>query len=192
MRECERCRVQEVAIQTKRRLRLRGFTAAWRVGAASLGRETDNGGRAVERVADNRMPERRHVDADLVGSSGLDAHGYQRETAEGRLDAAEHPIVADSSATIVAACCHPRAADRIAGDGGIYGSAFGGNCAVDQSDVGLLHLATGEHIGQLGMGLVMLGHQQQTAGLLVEPMHDAGTEGSTMRMRAVRNDAAAR
>src|SRR6185437_7153730 len=100
MREGESGRVQKIAIQTKRGLGPCGFAAARSVGTAGLGSETDDGGRAVECVADNRMPERGHVHANLVSSSGLDAHGDQRETAEGRVDAAKDAIVADGRAAI--------------------------------------------------------------------------------------------
>ena len=181
MGEGERCGVQEVAIELKRGLRLRSLATAGCVSASGLGRKTDHGRRAVERIADDGMAERGHVDADLVGASGLDAHGDEGEAAEGRLDAAEHAIVADGRAAIVAACRHAGAADGIAGDGGVDRSAFGGDCAVHQRDVGLLHLAAREHVGQFGVGLVVLGDQEETAGLLVQPMHDAGTQRSAVR-----------
>jgi hypothetical protein len=42
---------------------------------------------AVERVADDRMSQRRHVDANLMGAAGIDLNFDQREFSKSRVDA---------------------------------------------------------------------------------------------------------
>ena len=55
-------------------------------GAAFVRLGAQFGRRAVERISHNRMAERRHVHADLVGASGFDFHFEQRELAIRRID----------------------------------------------------------------------------------------------------------
>ncbi len=45
--------------------------------------------------------------------------------------------------------------------------------ALHQREIGFSYLAAGEHRRQPGMGGVVLGDQDEAAGLLVEAMHDA-------------------
>ena len=46
--------------------------------------------------------------------------------------------------------------------------------AVDESDVGFLHFALGELLGEFAVGVVIFGDYDEAAGFFVEAMDDAG------------------
>ncbi len=48
--------------------------------------------------------------------------------------------------------------------------------AVDESEVGFVDLAGGEHLAELSVGAVVFGNEDEAAGLLVEAVDDAGAE----------------
>ena len=56
---------------------------------------------AVERVADDRVADGGHVDANLVGAAGFDADADQRELAETGVEAAHHFVVRDGGTGVV-------------------------------------------------------------------------------------------
>ena len=48
--------------------------------------------------------------------------------------------------------------------------------AVDKCDVGLADLTRGEEFGELGVSCIVFGDDDEAAGVLVEPMDDAGAK----------------
>jgi hypothetical protein len=48
--------------------------------------------------------------------------------------------------------------------------------AMEEGEVGLCDLASGEHLAEFAMGAVIFGDDDEAAGLLVEAMDDAGAE----------------
>ncbi len=134
-------------------------------------------GRAVERVADDGVAEGLHVDADLVGAAGLDADLDEGEGAVGGGEALEDGDVRDGGAAVGAAGGHAGAADEVAGDGEVDGDVVLGDVAVDEGEVGLVRPGgAGEHLAELAVGAVVLGDDDEAAGLLVEAVDDAGAE----------------
>ena len=139
----------------------------------------DEVGGAVEGVADDGVAEGLHVDADLVGAAGFDADFDEGEGAVGSGDAFEDFDVGDGGAAPSvrrAAGGHADAADEVAGDGEVDGGVVFGDVAVDEGDVGFGDLALGEHLAELAVGAVVLGDEDDAAGLLVEAVDDAGAE----------------
>ena len=47
---------------------------------------------------------------------------------------------------------------------------------MDEGYVGFSDLAAGEHVAELAVGAVVFSHEDDTAGLLVQAMHDTGTK----------------
>ncbi len=121
------------------------------------------------------------MNANLVRAASFDAHLDQRELPIARrADALEHLDVGDSGTDAFALqrapCRHAGAADEIAADGKIDSDRVARDRAMDESEIGLLQLAAGEHLAQLAVGAVVLGNHDDAAGLLVEAMDDAGTK----------------
>ena len=128
-------------------------------------------GAGVGWVADDRVPEVLHVDADLMGAAGAEA-------------AAEKGCVAEALGDFVVGNClssvrddrHSFAIARIAADCGFDRAAIIGWRAVDESEV-LLADGVGVPLRcQLAMGVVMFCDEHHAARVLVEAVHDAGAE----------------
>ena len=135
---------------------------------------------AVESVADDGMAEGLKVDADLVGAAGLDANFDQRKGPVGGGDAFEDLDVRDGVTDAFgvggAAGGHASAAHEVATDREVDGDVVLGEAAVNEGDVGLFELATREHLAELAVGAVVLGDDDDAAGLLVEAVDDSGAE----------------
>ena len=131
---------------------------------------------AVESVADDRVAKGLGVDADLVGAAGFDAVFDQGEGAIGCCQALEDVEVGDGSPSVRAAGGHAGAADEVAGDRKGDGGVVFLEVAVEESEVGLGDLAAGEHLAEFAVGAVVLGDEDEAAGLLVEAVDDARTE----------------
>ena len=117
------------------------------------------------------------MDADLMGAAGLDADTDQGELAESCVEAANDFVVRDGGAGIFGrARGHAGAAHRIAADCGGDGSLLALDGAMHECDVGLADLTAGKQFGERGMGGVVFGDDDEAAGVLVEPVHDAGTQ----------------
>ena len=84
--------------------------------------------------------------------------------------------VADTLGVGGAARGHSGATDEVAADGKVDGDVFASEAAVHEGDVGLLELSRGEHLAELTVGAVVLGDDDDPAGLLVEAMDDAGAK----------------
>ncbi len=134
-------------------------------------------GGSVECVADDRVAEGLHVDADLVGAAGLDADLDEGEGAVGGLVMRSSTLTWETAERPVgAAGGHAGAADEVAGDGEVDGDVVLCEVAVDEGEVGFGDLAAGEHVAELAVGAVVLGDEDDAAGLLVEAVDDAGAE----------------
>src|ERR1022692_3412539 len=135
------------------------------------------GGRPIETVASYRMADAGEVHADLVRTAGADAQFQKSEAHE----AAEDAVFGPGGAAVAEAGGHARAAPRIARDGLFDAAAIRLHVAVNQRQVGLLHLPAGEQGGQRAMRGVVLGHQNHAAGEAVQAMHDAGPQIAAQR-----------
>src|SRR5258708_1067901 len=98
--------MQKIPLELQSWLRLRiggGNPATWCMRAASFGCDANQSRCAIERIADDRMSQRSHVDANLMRAAGLDTHRDECEAAKRRLNAAQHAIVTDGNPAIVTA-----------------------------------------------------------------------------------------
>ena len=126
---------------------------------------------AVHRVADDRVPDRAQVHANLVRAAGVDRHlaqgqawqrhgaGDARDRVPGMLGAGRHlhPVGG------ITADCRVDAPPRL-------------HHAPHQRDVLLLDLAIVELARQLLMGGIVLGHDHHAGRAAVQPVHDAGPQ----------------
>ena len=112
-----------------------------------------------------------------MSPAGFNAHAHQREFAEARHEPPYYLVVRDCRAGIfVRLRGHARPSQGIAAHTGIDGASLPLQGSLDQRNVGLLHLPAGKHFAQGGVGAVVLGYNDQAAGVLVEAMHDAGAQ----------------
>src|ERR1035438_5522210 len=132
---------------------------------------------AVEGIADDRVIEGRHVDADLVSAACFNAHTDQREFTEAGCEPANHVIVRDGGTGVFGRSrSHTRATKRVTTDGCTNGSLVLLKIAVDKRNVSFANLAAGKQFPEGSVGSVVLGHDDQPTGVLVKPMHDSRTE----------------
>jgi hypothetical protein len=96
-------------------------------------------------------------------------------------EAAQDAVFGPGGAAAAQAGGHAGAVPRIARDGLFDAALVRLHVAVDQRQVGLLHLAAGEQRGQRAMRGVVLGHQNHAAGEAVQAMHDAGPQVAAQR-----------
>src|ERR1700730_8002723 len=135
--------------------------------------------RAIDRIAEERMADGSEMDPQLMRASRLQA---ACEQARNRLpvDAAiafEHLPMADRGATV---CTHGHAIAHMgmAPDRLLDGAAGALRPSPDESKVAAAQrpgtAVVGELPAQRAVGAVGLGHDQETARVLVEAVHDAG------------------
>jgi hypothetical protein len=134
---------------------------------------------AVEGVADDGVAEGLSVNADLVGSPGLDANLGEGEGTIRGYEAFQNVEMGDSRAAIGTASGHAGASDEVAGDGEVYGGVIFLEVAVEERQVSLRHLAAGEHLAEFAVGAVVFGNEDEATGELVEAMDDAWAEIAT-------------
>ena len=141
----------------------------------------DLGRRAIEFVADNGMSQRRHVNADLVSSTGVDFDFEQSELAERRIELAQNVVVRDGLALAGSLCRHSYAADGVAADAGVDGPALFLGPAVHQRDIGFLHFTFRELRGEFAVSVVIFRDHDQATGFFVETVDNAGAHLSAQR-----------
>ena len=122
------------------------------------------------------MAERLQVDANLVGAAGLNADREQSEPAVGAFHALQHLPVRDGGAAAGAARGHAGAAHGVAADGQGDGAGVLRGPAVHQREVALAQAALAEHLAELAVREIVLGDDDEAAGLLVQPVDDAGAQ----------------
>ena len=121
----------------------------------------------VHGVTHQRMPEVRHVHADLVGAAGLQRHLDVRRAAE----TLQHAILADRGLAR-GDHRHLLAVARVAPDRRIHRAArdqVAGNYRLVHPS----HFAALQLLHQAGMGAQAAGDHHHAGSFLVEPVHDA-------------------
>ncbi len=168
MRQLKHCRMQKISIERER---------CWHTCRPALVRLRSQLARsAVERVAHHRMPKRRHVHANLMRASSLDLELDQRKLAVRRIDFSLHYVMRYRVAATVAPRRHARAALGVAADGALNRAAILLRPAVDERDIGLMHLSRAELLREAAMRFIVFRHHHQPTGRAVEAMHDPGTK----------------
>src|SRR5579859_4743729 len=82
----------------------------------------------------------------------------------------------DSFASAASAGGHTDTANGVAADRRGNGAVILLRPAMDQSNVSFLYAAAGEFVRELAVGGIIFRDDEKSAGFLVEPMNDAGTE----------------
>src|SRR5215472_4488814 len=142
---------------------------------ASLGFEAA----AVDAVAEERMPDRGEVDADLMRAPGFEPAGDEarHRRAIAAAVAFEHLPMGDRRPP-AGAHRHLVADARMAADRLVDGAARPLRCAPYERQVPAPQRPAAAVVGELAaeraMGAVGLGHHDEAAGVLIEAMHDAG------------------
>src|SRR4030088_3196965 len=123
---------------------------------------------AIEYVTHHSVSQGRPVYAILVGSSRLDLYLEKTELAKAAIEPPHHPIMRDRLSPSRDPRRHSDSPHRIAADAFRDRPPFRLQPPMDQRNVSLLHLATGELCSQLPMRFIVLCHHDQTAGLFVQ------------------------
>src|ERR1700741_3250747 len=110
--------------------------------------------------------------ADLMRAARIDFDIEQGEFAETRLQPANYAVMRDRAPPTFEPRGHTTTPYAIAADALINGSRIFFHPPVHQSNVFLLHFARGKLPAQLGMGCIVFGHDDETAGFFIEPMDD--------------------
>ena len=153
---------------------------------------------AIFVVARNRVPLAGQVHADLVRAPGLDghlqqAHGRQPQQGLGRQRAANAHQRDGAHAVRIIGRGHPHAAFAVGlqvfVQRQINHLVVGRPGALDQGQVGLAGLALAELVLQMRQRRALLGHQQDTGCLAVEPMHKFQKTALRPRLAQLLDDA---
>lgn len=133
------------------------------LGACALGK---SGAPAIDRIADQRMSDMRHVNPDLMGAAGLQLHFDQGVGRKSLVDAivsdGGFPIGANRKAFTVTAVASNRKVNR----------PSPGQGALDQRQILAMDGVRLQLFNQQLVRLDGAGHHQKAAGVLVDPMHD--------------------
>src|SRR6266566_6354989 len=125
-------------------------------------------GRPVERVAHDRVADRREVDADLVRASGQRLGFEQREVGE----APQHAIVGPSLASADAFGPHAHAVDGVASNGLYDLSLRVRHTPVNERDIRLVYFPCLELLRELAVSEVVLSHKHEARSHLVQAVDD--------------------
>ncbi len=128
-------------------------------------------GRPVTGIAHHGMADRRHVDADLVRPSALQAQFDERRRA-GEVAAFQHRE-AGAGGPPTGRDRHLRRRAGGAPDGGVDLSTVVGHRSLDQGQVTTLHAAVGQLGHEGAVGRLGPGHREEPRRALVEPVHNA-------------------
>lgn len=126
---------------------------------------------AIEGITQHGVAFRGHVNANLVGSSGGER---ALEKCRPVAPAAPSPVAGKSRLAARHDDCHALAVAGVAPDGAGDVTGWRKQAPPDKGDVLPGDAAGGERRRESDVGLVGLGNDHQTAGILVEAVNDAG------------------
>jgi len=128
--------------------------------------------RRVKGVAQERMAEVFHVDPDLMGPAGVQGAFDNRADAGQLLGYAPG---GEGGAAAPVEHSHFFALDGVAANQGLDGpAARSGKESLDEGEVDFCDGTGGKLAGEMGMGGVVPGDHEASAGVLVEPVDDPG------------------
>jgi hypothetical protein len=135
-------------------------------------RQSRKGPCTVETIAGDGMADARQVCANLMRSSGADAHFEKSESLQTLADT----IFGVRFTAVIEPGRHSRAANWIARDGLVDAPGFRGNAALDQGQISFFDGPRRELGGQRTMCGIRARDQKNAAGSPIEAMHDAWTQ----------------
>src|SRR5216684_1440325 len=114
--------------------------------------------------------------SNLVRPSGVDLHLQPAEFSVRRIQLSLHRVMADRFPSPRPPRGHAGAPHPVAADSAANSSVIALQPAVHQREIFFLDLPLCKLGGQPAMRFVALGHYDQAAGGLVQPMHDSRTQ----------------
>src|SRR5262245_25686568 len=121
------------------------------------------------------MAEMREMHADLMRAAGLEPALDQRgERGVARAEGLENFVARPRGLALTAQHRHAFSIEWAAADIAFNHSSARARLAPDDSVVGALHRVRGELLGQAAHSAFVLGDHKQAAGVLVQPVHNAG------------------
>ncbi len=125
----------------------------------------------VEAVAQNGMSEMMHVNTDLVCAAAVQRALHETDAAL----CLQNAIIGSRRSTAFLIHRHFFAMNRMPANRRVDRPARSPENAGDEREIDFCDLAIGELAGKLLVRGVVLRHDHRAAGLLIEPMHNAGT-----------------
>jgi len=124
---------------------------------------------AIAGVVEYRIAETRHVHSDLVCAAGLQTALDKGDEAE----ALKHPVMRDGMLALLRVVGHHETQPvvRITDDIAVDRAFVVLDIAPDYSDIAAVYAVIVELLREFQLGLVVLGHSEQSAGVLVYPVH---------------------
>src|SRR5258706_5364852 len=130
---------------------------------------------AIGRIADQRMTDMGQMDSDLMRASGLEPALEQRsERFLSRAELFDDRVARARGLALAAQHGHAFAIERIAPEIALDDAGASARAAPDDSVVDALDGMRGELLGEASHRVLVLGDDQEAAGVLVQPVHDAG------------------
>ncbi len=129
---------------------------------------------AVQRVTDDRMACGRQMNADLMGSPGLQFKLQQTQPI--RLVALQGPPMGHCVSAVATAGTHLLPVYRMPSDRLIDLTGRPFNQAMHQGTIAPLDGMLFELPGQLKVGMIVLGRNHDARGISIEPMDDTGSQ----------------
>src|SRR5580692_12877368 len=114
--------------------------------------------------------------ADLVRPPSVDSHLQQGELPEVRIDPLLHRVVRDRFSSARTFRGHSCTSHRVPADAAADRPAILLHPAMHQRDISFLDYATRKLSRQLSMGLVVLGHDNEPARSLIQPVYNPGPQ----------------
>ena len=139
-------------------------------------------GPAICGITDHRVAAMGEMDTNLVGASGLEA---AFEQTGGVADDAAHPVVGHRRPAALGHDRHPFAVQRAAPDIAFDAARGWAGQSPYQGLINSRKASRGELIGQTVVRGVGLGGHHESAGVLVEPVDDAGPHDAANARQAV-------
>lgn len=131
-------------------------------------------GFSVDRITDDGQMKKREMNPDLMGSTGMDSDPEQCCPIKFFYDRPSGIGIPGASTPRG----HLFSFDRMPADGELNAATRGCGVAVNQGKVFLFDGPVFELPGEMLMGHVVLGHEQNAGGILVEPVNNARPDPS--------------
>src|ERR671922_75581 len=117
------------------------------------------------------MSKGRQVHPDLMSTPSINLQFQQAEFPEDGVELAANLVVGNGCPSAHSTGGHPSTSNSVAADAGLNRPVILLQPSMHEGNVGLLRAPLRKFESQLAVGLVILGHHDEPAGVFVQAMH---------------------